>query len=115
MLSVAKEIDSFVFELRRNAGRNWKKFTEITFSQGGSLMNAIQIVKIVCIYRRIYCMAKNAMSMVKGVGLGMLAGAAVAMVGERVAKTDKKHLKKNAGKAVRAVGDLIDGVEYMFK
>lgn len=57
---------------------------------------------------------KSTMNVVKGVGLGMLAGAAVVMVGERVAQTNKKQLKKNAGKAVKAMGDVLDGVQYMF-
>lgn len=57
---------------------------------------------------------KSTMNVVKGVGLGMLAGAAVVMVGERMVQTNKKQLKKNAGKAVKAMGDVLDGVQYMF-
>ncbi|HIS49059.1 MAG TPA: hypothetical protein IAA80_00955 [Candidatus Gallacutalibacter pullistercoris] len=60
-------------------------------------------------------MMKNTMNVVKGVGLGMLAGAAVTMVGSQMMKADKKQMKKNAGKAVRAMGDVIEGVQYMFK
>ncbi len=60
-------------------------------------------------------MMKNTMNVVKGVGLGMIAGATVAVVGERMMKTDKKQMKKNAGKAIRAMGEVIDGVQYMFK
>ena len=59
-------------------------------------------------------MYKNAMGIAKGVGVGMLAGAAAVTVGSMLIK-DKKHLKKNAGKAIHAVGDLIDNVEYMLK
>lgn len=63
---------------------------------------------------RLYYMYKNAMGIAKGVGVGMLAGAAAVTVGSMLIK-DKKHLKKNAGKAIHAVGDLIDNVEYMLK
>ena len=54
------------------------------------------------------------MGIAKGVGVGMLAGAAVVAVGSKMMK-DKKHLKKNVGKAAHAVGDLIDNMGYMFK
>ena len=30
-------------------------------------------------------------------------------------KTDKKHLKKSAGKAMKTVSDVLDNVQYMFK
>lgn len=59
-------------------------------------------------------MYKNTMGIVKGVGVGMLAGAAAVAVGSKMMK-DKKHLKKNMGKAAHAVGDLIDNMGYMFK
>lgn len=63
---------------------------------------------------RYYYMYKGTMSVVKGVGIGMLAGAAAVTVGSQLMK-DKKHLKKNAGKAIHAVGELMNNVEYMFK
>lgn len=63
---------------------------------------------------RYYYMYKSTMSVVKGVGIGMLAGAAAVTVGSQLMK-DKKHLKKNAGKAIHAVGELMNNVEYMFK
>lgn len=78
-------------------------------------MNMIFIIKILLLIGRFRYMMKNTMNMVKGVGLGMLAGAAVTMVGSQMMKTDKKQLKKNAGKAIKAMGDVIDGVQYMFK
>ena len=56
-------------------------------------------------------MMKSTMNVVKG----MLAGAAVTMVGGQMMKADKKQMKKNAGKAMRAMGEVIDGVQYMFR
>ena len=53
-------------------------------------------------------MMKSTMNMVKGVGIGMLAGAAVTVVGSQMMKTDKKHLKKSAGKAMKTVSDVLD-------
>ena len=60
-------------------------------------------------------MMKSTMNVVKGVGIGMLAGDAVTMVGGQMMKADKKQMKKNAGKAMRAMGEVIDGVQYMFR
>lgn len=82
---------------------------------GGKLMNVVSILKLLLLYGRFNYMMKNTMNVVKGVGLGMIAGATVAVVGERMMKTDKKQMKKNAGKAIRAMGEVIDGVQYMFK
>ena len=79
------------------------------------MMNAVSVVKILLFYGRFYHMMKSTMNMVKGVGIGMLAGAAVTVVGSQMMKTDKKHLKKNAGKAMHAVGDFISNMEYMMK
>ena len=78
-------------------------------------MNVVSILKLLLLYGRFNYMMKNTMNVVKGVGLGMIAGATVAVVGERMMKTDKKQMKKNAGKAIRDMGEVIDGVQYMFK
>ena len=79
------------------------------------MMNAVSVVKILLFYGRFYHMMKSTMNMVKGVGIGMLAGAAVTVVGSQMMKTDKKHLKKSASKAMKTVSDVLDNVQYMFK
>ena len=79
------------------------------------MMNAVSVVKILLFYGRFYHMMKSTMNMVKGVGIGMLAGAAVTVVGSQMMKADKKHLKKSAGKAMKTVSDVLDNVQYMFK
>ncbi|MBQ1985136.1 MAG: hypothetical protein II230_02375 [Clostridia bacterium] len=66
-------------------------------------------------------MYKQTMNIVKGVGLGIAAGAAVAAVsskmmqGKKSAKARSKEMRKNTAKAVHTVGQLIDGVEHMLK
>ncbi|MDO4608725.1 MAG: hypothetical protein Q4B40_06005 [Clostridia bacterium] len=60
-------------------------------------------------------MQKNtAMSFVKGVGAGMLAGATAVVVGKMVL-TDKHNVSKGSTKVVRAVGDIVEGVQTIFK
>ena len=64
---------------------------------------------------------KQSMNIVKGVGLGIAAGAAVAAVsskmmsGKKSAKARTKEMRRNTAKAVHTVGQLIDGVESMLK
>ena len=55
-------------------------------------------------------MYKQSMNVVKGVGLGIAAGAAVAAVSSAMMNGGKK-----SAKAVHTVGQLIDGVENMLK
>lgn len=68
-------------------------------------------------------MYKQSMNVVKGVGLGIAAGAAVAAVssammngGKKSAKArTKEEMRRSTAKAVHTVGQLIDGVENMLK
>lgn len=59
-------------------------------------------------------MQSNSMSFVKGLGAGMLAGAAALTVGKVVLK-DHKSISKGSAKLVRAVGDFVDGVQTMIR
>ena len=59
-------------------------------------------------------MTRGFTGFVKGVGAGMVAGVAVAATSKMLMKNNK-GVKKNAGKAIRAVGDLIENVQYMMK
>lgn len=59
-------------------------------------------------------MVKNTMSVVKGVGAGLVAGAVVGYVGSQMIKQPKKT-KKKAAHAVNAVGSLLDNVQAMLK
>ena len=80
-------------------------------------MGKIMLVIFITTFNKIwrfYGMYKSTTNLAKGIGVGLLAGAAAATVGSMVMK-DKKHLKKNAGKAMHAVGDFISNMEYMMK
>lgn len=59
-------------------------------------------------------MSKNTMGIIKGVGTGLAAGMAVGFVGSQMMK-NQKQVKRKANKAMHAVGDLLENVQYMFK
>lgn len=54
------------------------------------------------------------MSFVKGVGAGMIAGATAVVVG-KMALQDKHNVSKGSAKVVKAVGEIVSGVQTMFK
>ncbi len=56
----------------------------------------------------------TAMSFVKGMGTGMIAGAAAVVVGKMML-SDKHNVSKGSTKVVKAVGDIVEGVQTMFK
>lgn len=58
-------------------------------------------------------MQKNSMSFLKGVGAGMVAGAAAMAVG-KVMLQNNKNISKGSTKLVKAVGDFVDGVHTLF-
>ncbi|HHW45299.1 MAG TPA: hypothetical protein GXX17_00110 [Clostridiales bacterium] len=59
-------------------------------------------------------MARNTMSFIKGVGTGIAAGAVIATVSRSMMK-NRKSLAKKTGKAMRAVGDFVESMQYMLK
>ena len=58
-------------------------------------------------------MANSSMSIIKGLGAGMIAGAAAVVVG-KVMLEDHKNISKGSSKMVKAVGEFVDGVQTMF-
>lgn len=60
-------------------------------------------------------MANSAMSTVKNVALGVVAGMAAGYVGTKMIRANKKTIKKKANRALREVGSMIDTASYMFK
>ena len=58
-------------------------------------------------------MQNNSMSFVKGLGAGMLAGAAAVAAGKMMMQSHK-NLAKGSSKVVKAVGELVDGVQTIF-
>ncbi len=60
-------------------------------------------------------MSNNTVStFVKGVGAGMLAGAAVTVAAKMVVQ-DNHNISKGSTKLIKAMGDIVDGVQTMFK
>ena len=59
-------------------------------------------------------MQNSSMSFMKGLGSGMIAGAAALAVG-KVMIQDHKNISKGSTKLVKAVGDFVDGVHTMFR
>ena len=59
-------------------------------------------------------MQNSSMSLMKGLGAGMIAGAAARAVG-KVMIQDHKNISKGSTKLVKAVGDFVDGVQTMFR
>lgn len=63
-------------------------------------------------------MAKNVTNMARGVGIGVLTGAAAIAVGSAVMKNRNKgmkNMKRSATRAVHTVGEMLNGVETMLK
>ena len=54
------------------------------------------------------------MSFIKGMGAGMLAGATAVVVGKMVTK-DKHNVSKGSAKVVKAAGEIVEGIQTMFK
>ena len=59
-------------------------------------------------------MRRGAARVIKGVGTGIAIGVAVGTVGTALLRNNK-GVKKKASRAIRAVGDVIDNVQYMMK
>jgi len=60
---------------------------------------------------------KSSSNFIKGMGAGMVAGAAVVTAGKMVMKnkTAKKTVTKGTSKALRAVSDFVDGMQTLMK
>lgn len=59
-------------------------------------------------------MQSSSMSFIKGMGAGMVAGATAVVVGKMVMQ-DKHNITKGSTKLIKAMGDIVDGVQTMFK
>jgi len=56
----------------------------------------------------------NVMNVVKGVSIGLLAGAAVGFAGKQMMDRNPRFRKK-ANRAISAVGNILDTAQYMFR
>lgn len=57
---------------------------------------------------------KGTMTFFKGLGLGMATGAAATFVCKTVLE-DKHNISKGSAKVVKAVGEIVDGIQTMFR
>lgn len=59
-------------------------------------------------------MYKKTMNAAKLIGIGAAVGMATYCVGSKM-YGNKKCIKRKAGKAIHAMEDIVDGIQYMFK
>ena len=64
--------------------------------------------------RRNCTLTRGVTGFMKGIGMGIAVGCIAGAVGNSYMHSNKKGLKKNVGKALRNVGDLMDNVTSMF-
>ena len=60
-------------------------------------------------------MAKTFSTFTKGIATGMAIGTAVGMIGNPLNLRKRNRMKKNATRALRAVGEIIQNAPYMMK
>ena len=54
------------------------------------------------------------MSFVKGMGAGMVAGAAAVVVSKMILQ-EKHNVSKGSAKVMKAAGEIVEGIQTMFK
>lgn len=59
-------------------------------------------------------MYKKTMNAAKLIGIGAAVGMVTYCVGSKMS-SNKKCIKRKAGKAIHAMEDIVDGIQYMFK
>lgn len=59
-------------------------------------------------------MQGSSSNFIKGMGAGMVAGAAAVVVGKMIMQ-DKHNITKGSTKLIKAMGEIVDGVQTMFK
>lgn len=83
-----------------------------------SLKTVLRLLNILLFLGRLDAMYKHTMNVAKGIGMGVLAGTVVAAIGTKAMNGGHRkssHMRKNAGKAIHTVGNLIGDVEKMLK
>ncbi len=58
---------------------------------------------------------KDAKGFAKGAMLGMVAGATATTAYKMMKKSKGHHIQKGSSKAMKAVGDFVDGIQTMIK
>ncbi len=83
-----------------------------------SLKTVLRLLNILLFLGRLNAMYKRTMNVAKGIGMGVLAGTVVAAIGTKAMNGGHRkgsQMRKNAGKAIHTVGNLIGDVEKMLK
>lgn len=57
----------------------------------------------------------DAKGFAKGAVTGIAAGAAAWVVGKMIRNTNGHHIQKGSSKAMKAVGDFVDGIQTMIR
>ncbi len=60
-------------------------------------------------------MTRNASTCMKGIGVGLIIGAAAGVAGGMMASGNRRKLKKQMRHMSGSVTDLLDNIGYMFK
>lgn len=60
-------------------------------------------------------MAKNAMSIAKGVGAVVATGVVVGYMGNKIMKKNPKQVKRKANQALQAMGEIVNDISYILK
>lgn len=82
------------------------------------LTTVLRLLKCTILLWRFDAMYKQTMNVAKGIGMGVLAGMTVAAISTKALSGGHRkgaHMKKNAGKAIHTVGNLIGDVEKMLR
>lgn len=80
-------------------------------------MNGFKIRKLICTVNkvwRLYVMRQQAMGFLKGVGAGMVAGAAIAAMNGKMMKRNRNY-RRNANKTMHAMSELFGTMQGMFQ
>ncbi len=58
---------------------------------------------------------QKGMNFLKGLGIGMVAGAAAAIAGKCLISENSGGIAKGSAKVVKAANEFVDGIQTMFK
>lgn len=60
-------------------------------------------------------MQNKTSSLLKGIGVGMIAGAAVTVTAKTLLSNEKHNISKGSEKLIKAAGEIVDGIQTMFR
>lgn len=78
----------------------------------------VRLIQCILIIWRIQAMGKQVMNVAKGIGMGVLAGTAVAAVSAKVLSGGRKKsssMRKTAGKAMHTMSNLMGDMEKLLR